>query len=287
MATRKNALDDARRDIDKTDDSIHALIMRRAELVAAAGAAKIKIGGGDMAAYRPGREAVILRRLLGRHQGRLPRAVIVRLWREIISAGVGLQGAFSVAVHAPVAASGFRNLALDHFGAATELLPFRSASQVLQAVDEGTASVGVLAVPGDGDTDPWWPNLTSVENKVRIVSRLPILAKEEGERRDGLVVAPFERDATDDEVSLLAIEALPEVSRDRLKTDLATAGITATWVAALPGDEDSDLRMHLIAAQGYFDDADPRIAAFREKAGETVWRATVIGGYAAPLGAEG
>ena len=37
---------------------------------------------------RPGREALILRRLVARHRGPFSRAVLVRLWRELISGTV-------------------------------------------------------------------------------------------------------------------------------------------------------------------------------------------------------
>ena len=39
--------------------------------------------------FRPGREAEIVRRLLRRHRGAFPRPVIVRLWRELLSARLG------------------------------------------------------------------------------------------------------------------------------------------------------------------------------------------------------
>ncbi|MBT4740587.1 MAG: chorismate mutase, partial [Rhodospirillaceae bacterium] len=95
MSTDSNNLDDLRAEIDTIDESLHDLIMRRAEVVARVKDAKQDAGGGI---FRPGREAEVLRRLVGRHNGALPSAVIVRIWRELISAFVSMQGDFKIAV---------------------------------------------------------------------------------------------------------------------------------------------------------------------------------------------
>src|SRR6185436_11811282 len=75
-------LESLRAEIDELDDRIHEALIQRAELSLAV--REVKGGGG--AALRPGREAAILRRLVERHRGALPGAVIVRLWREILAA---------------------------------------------------------------------------------------------------------------------------------------------------------------------------------------------------------
>src|SRR6185437_12724944 len=83
--SRTVPLEDLRRRIDEIDDQIHDLLMRRAELVEAIGNSK---KSENAPVLRPGREARILRRLVARHRGRLPRSVLVRLWRELLSGTV-------------------------------------------------------------------------------------------------------------------------------------------------------------------------------------------------------
>src|SRR5690242_13173321 len=110
MATNTSALDDLRRRIDQIDDQLHDLIMQRAEVVQSIARAKQR---GGIATVRPGREARLLRRLLERHRGPFPRAVLVRLWRELISGSISLQGEFAVAVQTPGAAPDYWDLARD------------------------------------------------------------------------------------------------------------------------------------------------------------------------------
>src|SRR3954451_19600253 len=86
-----------RGEIDRLDDQLHDLVMRRAEVVASLAASRVKGGASPL---RPGREAMILRRLLRRHHGDLPPGALVQLWREILASSSAMQGGFSVAVYA-------------------------------------------------------------------------------------------------------------------------------------------------------------------------------------------
>src|SRR5262244_1739516 len=98
MPPAESAIDDLRRQIDEIDTQLHDLLIRRSDVVAEIGAAK---GNGAEANrngfFRPGREALIVRRLVERHSGSLPRATIVRMWRELLSATLRQQGPFAVA----------------------------------------------------------------------------------------------------------------------------------------------------------------------------------------------
>ena len=101
MPPADSAIDDLRRQIDEIDTHLHDLLMRRSGVVAQIGALKGNGDNGRNGFFRPGREAVIIRRLVERHRGSLPRATIVRMWRELLSATLRQQGPFAVAVFAP------------------------------------------------------------------------------------------------------------------------------------------------------------------------------------------
>src|SRR5260370_23500512 len=91
MASSKPTLDELRRQIDAIDDQVHDLLMRRTEIVEAIGREK---KDGRVPAFRPGREVVILRRLVARHAGRFPAAALVRMWRGMLGPPGGLPADF-------------------------------------------------------------------------------------------------------------------------------------------------------------------------------------------------
>ncbi|MGH6926813.1 MAG: chorismate mutase, partial [Dongiaceae bacterium] len=162
MPAADPAIDDLRRQIDEIDTTLHDLLIRRSAVVAEIGALKGNGGEGQRNGFfRPGREALIIRRLIERHQGSLPRATIVRMWRELLSATLRQQGPFAVAVFAPEENSGYWDLARDHFGSLTPATAHEKIGQVMRAVIDGPATIGVLPLPQEGQREPWWPMLLS------------------------------------------------------------------------------------------------------------------------------
>src|SRR6266850_4664891 len=82
--------------IDALDGKIVALVNERAALAAAIG--KLKANGG---AYRPEREAEVLRRVAAANRGPLANAALVHLFTEIISACRSLEEPLTVAYLGP------------------------------------------------------------------------------------------------------------------------------------------------------------------------------------------
>src|SRR3954470_20202923 len=162
-----------RAEIDALDDALHDLVIRRAEVVARLAASGVK-SGREASPLRPGREAMILRRLLARHTGPLPPGTLVRLWREILAGSSAMQGGFSVAIYArgPDQA----RLAREHFGSPTPLRSYETAAGALAAVANGEAQVAVLPLPEDseGPEAAWWTRLDSP--RLQVVARLPFWA---------------------------------------------------------------------------------------------------------------
>src|SRR6266446_3827322 len=152
MPATPSDLAELRHRLDEIDDKVHDLLIERVEIITMVAASK---QDGRLAAFQPAREAEIIRRLVGRHHGHLPVATLVRMWREMLAATVRLQSPFAVAVFAPTEAQGFWDLARDHYGSSTPMSAYRSAGQVIRAVTEGQASIGVLPMPQEGEADPW------------------------------------------------------------------------------------------------------------------------------------
>lgn len=281
MATSPSTLDELRRRIDEIDDRLHDLIMQRAEIVETIAGAKKRDGVGTL---RPGREASILRRLVARHRGRFPRAALVRLWRELIGGTVAMQDHFVVAVYAPEAGHNFWDLARDHYGGCTPMIAFRSIGEVLRALAEGRAAVGVLPMPTEGERAPWWPLLApSGASAPRVVARLPFAGRGNvrGEVGDAIVIGPGEADPTGEDRSFVALEIEGEVSRARLIAALRSAGLVVTLSALHepPGEP----AWHLLEIDDHVPAGDPRLQQALKQLGEPVGRVAHLGGYARPF----
>ncbi|MDP6353263.1 MAG: chorismate mutase [Alphaproteobacteria bacterium] len=279
------SLDQLRAEIDAIDDRIHDLLMGRTEVVDRIGRKKRnRIRAGS--ALRPGREAIIIRRLVKRHRGRFPKSVIVRLWRELLAAQVALQGPFSVAVFAPRGEDLYRDIARDQFSSLTPLSQHATVNQVIQSVSDGAASVGVLPMPFGEKPDSWWHGLIAEGAKVpRVIARLPFAQTESiaAERGEALAIACAELEPTGDDLSLVAVELATEMSRDRLRDTLEDCGFTVGWIGSAADETEPRPAPYLVSIEGFVTKDDPRLNSIQSRPGPEVGRVLSIGGYARPL----
>jgi chorismate mutase-like protein len=281
MSTDSASLDRLRREIDRIDDKLHDLLIERAGLVEQIASAKAPGG----VALRPGREALVLRRLIGRHQGLFPKAALVRIWREIMGALVGMQQPFTIAVFQPERGAGYIELARNHFGVVWPQIVHLTPGHVVRMVADGQASVGVVPIPGAADVEPWWLALTSdAGNLPRVVARLPILAPEGSAGRpeplEAFVVACRDAEETGDDRTLVAVETAPDVSRDRLRAAFTAAGIELTNMIATHRSDGA--WRHLVEVDGYLANGDQRLLDMVQTK-DPATHVRVIGGYATPL----
>lgn len=271
------ALAGLRAEIDRLDDTIHDLLMARADVVARV----IAQGGKGRVALRPGREAGILRRLLNRHHGSFPRRAIVRVWREVLAATTSMQGPYAITVCEAEPGSGYAQCAREHFGALTPLRVHHSPSQAIAEVGAGTASAAVLPLPADEEAHPWWPSLLHrADPRIHVVARLPFWGpRTEGAPRvHALVVAAVAPDPSGEDRSLITLELPPEQSRARLAAALAAAGF-ALGRTLLLRDARVQAAQALVDVAGFVTEDDPRLAALTDVLRPPV----VLGAYALPV----
>lgn len=282
MSEKPPSLDDLRRKIDEIDDSIHDSLMRRTELARQIALAK----GSNAVIMRPGREARVLRRLVGRHEGAFPKPIVCRIWREVISVFTRLQGPFAAAAFAPEDGSDLSLLARDHFGSLTPITGFGSEMGVLRAVSDGKANIGILPLPESDRGTPWWPKLArSGKASPKIIARLPFAPLDGGRRigPEAVVVSLAEPEESGEDRGYLIVELDQAVSRGALKVLLSDAGFevrnTQAWVDA------PDRTLHLVEVEGFLASDDSRVTALVTET-EPVSHAWAVGSFAVPLLAE-
>jgi len=137
-------LDKLRKEIDRIDDELLAALERRAGVVQKVGELK-----GKAPAYRPEREAQILRRVASSSRV-LSREAKTAVFREIISACRGLEEAIRVAYLGPEGT--FSEQAVrKHFGAAVQAKPAASVDDAFRSAESGATQFTV--VPVENSTD--------------------------------------------------------------------------------------------------------------------------------------
>ena len=137
-----------RAQIDGIDHEIQSLIAERALWAHQVGKAKGKLAAA-IDYYRPEREAQVLRRVVDRNDGPLSDEVLVRLFREIMSACLAQQEPLKIGYLGPEGT--FSQQAVHkHFGHSAKGLPLASVEEVFDEVAAGHADFGVVPVENSG-----------------------------------------------------------------------------------------------------------------------------------------
>jgi chorismate mutase len=169
-----NSLADLRREIDRIDEAMHELLIERSEIISRLIAAKRTAESG--AAFRPAREAAMMRRLVERHRGILPLDAAESIWRVIISTFTYVQAPFSV--HADLAAgeAAMRDSVRFHFGFTVPLVAHVGAAGVVAAVAASKGDLGLVRAGATADAGAWWSALEAA-SAPKIIARLPFVER--------------------------------------------------------------------------------------------------------------
>lgn len=173
------SLSDLRADIDRIDAAMHALLIERSAIIDRLVAVKrtqVSRGTGEGSAFRPAREADMMRRLVERHRGLLPLDTVEGIWRVIIATFTYVQSPYAVHADLAVGEPAMRDSARFHFGFTVPFVPHLGARGVIEAVAASAGDLGLLPAAPAGPADPWWTALEAA-GAPKIIARLPFIER--------------------------------------------------------------------------------------------------------------
>jgi chorismate mutase len=259
-------LADLRREIDRIDEAMHRLLMERGDIIDRLIATKKT--GESGSAFRPAREADMMRRLVERHRGILPLDTAESIWRVIIATFTYVQAPFSLPADLSAGEPAMRDTARFHFGFTVPFVAHMGASGVVAAIAASRGDLGL--VPTAGASGAWW---TALEGNAapKIIARLPFV--ERIDHPAGLQVFAIARpnpDAIVTDVETWSIRVSgwgPAVSR---------ALGSSTEVIAVPDRAFDGAALIVSVARGEID----TLTAVLVKAGASVRSKALVGSHA-------
>jgi chorismate mutase len=169
-------LADLRREIDRIDEAMHRLLVERGEFIGRIINAKRTTAAELGSAFRPAREADMMRRLVERHSGILPLDTVESIWRVIIATFTWVQAPFSVHADFSAGEPAMRDCARFHFGFTVPLVGHMGPAGVLSAIGASAGDLGLVPVQGAGGV--WWAALEA-EDAPKIIARLPFVERQD------------------------------------------------------------------------------------------------------------
>src|SRR5271154_3094236 len=186
------SLAELRQEIDTIDAQMHNLLMQRGDIIDRL--IQVKQTQEVGSAFRPAREADMMRRLVQRHRGILPLDTVESIWRVIIATFTYVQAPFSA--HADLSAGDalMHDSARFHFGFTVPFEAHMGAASVVEAVSRTKGDLGLIPAFAIAGAGPWWAAL-EFDTAPKIIARLPFV--ERANHPAGLPVFVISRVAAD------------------------------------------------------------------------------------------
>jgi chorismate mutase len=166
------SLAELRKEIDTIDEGMHRLLMQRGDIIDRL--IQVKQTQEVGSAFRPAREADMMRRLVERHRGILPLDTVESIWRIIISSFTYVQAPFSVHADISIGEATMRDSARFHFGFIVPYVAHFSASAAVEAVAKSKGDLALVSATSS--RTPWWIALEA-EGAPKIIARLPFVER--------------------------------------------------------------------------------------------------------------
>src|SRR5215468_10230539 len=169
-------LAELRAQIDRIDATMHRLLLERGEIIDRLISVKKTQETGS--AFRPAREADMMRRLVERHKGILPLDTAESIWRVIIATFTFVQAPFRVHADFSAGESAMRDCERFHFGFTVPLVGHMGPAGVLAGIAAAPGDLGLVPVRGTGGGGVWWAALEAAQAP-KIIARLPFVERED------------------------------------------------------------------------------------------------------------
>ena len=166
------SLQTLRDEIDTIDAQVHSLLMQRGDIIDRLISVKQTQEVGS--AFRPAREADMMRRLAQRHRGILPLDTVESIWRVIIATFTYVQAPFSVHADLSLGESAMRDSARFHFGFTVPYVAHFSAAAAVEAVAKSKGDLALVSATSS--RTPWWLALEP-DGVPKIIARLPFIER--------------------------------------------------------------------------------------------------------------
>lgn len=241
--------------IDRVDNLLLDLIAKRLEL-----AGQVRKAKSGVRVWRPSREHSLVRDLSAAANN-TPPELVARIWAELMSASLALQG--PMRLHISLEGDALQNWSTvrDRFGAALPTISYPTTSAALAAAY--AEEEGVAIVPAPGGMQRWWTSLCAggAMEDMHILAALPRVG--ENDWPSAVAIATADIQPSGDDISLITVKNMKAVLGNGLNAQLRA--------------EAGDYR--LLSIDGFIDPDGAEISALREVDPS----AKVIGSFARAL----
>lgn len=249
-----------RKKIDKIDEEILALLQKRMEIVNEV--RKIKSQNGEEFFIKSAREADMIKALVSKYDGVLPKSTIIGIWRKIIVSANVMEQPLKIALHNPEKIVDYNYLLREYYADFVPIISHDSVANTSLDIEKKIAQIAAFALPksdNDNSCENWWINLANNQNGIKVFAKIPFLSCEDAPSLALLAIKKQEKSSADN--SLFCIEIATTISKSQILAAMKEVGITAKILKTAQLKAVNDISFHLIEAEGFYDEKSDEITS--------------------------
>ncbi len=261
-------LPEFRREIDKIDDQIIDLLKERMKIVAQVG--EYKRSCNEHFLIKSSREADMIKDLVIKADGALPKSTIVSLWRKIITSANMLEQEIKIALHNPAKIPDYEYLVKEYYGDFIPIYSHDSVTSIISFMERNEIQIGIFAIPNENDNfesgvENWWINLANNKSNIKIFAKIPFIENINDynfTKKNLVAVAIKEAESSKEDKTLLVIETAKEISKSQIQNAIKDSAFEGRIIKTAKLKQIDNINFSLIEIDGFHLQTDEKITAF-------------------------
>jgi chorismate mutase/prephenate dehydratase len=255
-----NTLLNYRKEIDDIDYEIIDLLNKRMQIVDKVGCHKKEMK--DRFFIRSNREADMIKNLIKRSGDKIPKPIIISIWRKIITAANILEQEVKIGIHNPQKLVKYHNILTNYYSEIVDVNDFTSSTNVISAIEKNNIRLGIFYIDDKFDNiDHWWINMANSKNGLKVFAKIPFISyKDNNLPQDELFVTAIkEPEQSSEDKTLLVIELDQIFQLDKLEKALQDSDLEAKILKKVKLKDVRSVDFYLIEVDGFYDENHKKI----------------------------
>ncbi len=274
-------LSNLRKEIDDIDIKILDLLKDRFGVVE--NVKKLKDNENDDFYIKSAREADMIRNLINKSGDKLPKSLIVDIWRKIISFSNCSEQELKIALHNPDKIPDLKHILRFYYNDEIPVISHDTVSTVVMELESKKSQIAIFALPKDKSDNidrDWWISLANNTAGIKVFAKIPMI---EGSFEYNLVaLAIKEVEKSDQDSSLLCIETSNEVRESQFLEDLSANFEDFKVLKSSKSEKYGNNIFYLVEIKGFLEEKSEKIENF--KTSESKPYVKILGVYPQSIG---
>ena len=244
-------LSEYRKNIDNIDNSILKLLLERVEIIEKV--RKLKIDNKETFFIKSAREADMIKTIISKAEKKIPKSLIIAIWRKIITFSNIIEQNLRIAIYNPNKINDYKYLTQEYYADYASITNYENINSIISEIEKNNAQIAIFALPKDDEetnsNNSWWTNLANNNIGLKVFAKIPFV-KNSSLELVAMAIKKPEKSESDN--SLFCIETSDQISSSYLLNALKESGLSAKILKVATIKQVENILFYLVEIEGFF-----------------------------------